>query len=184
MYFEPEKILRIIDLCIEGKEVGFKALFFEYHAFGKVIALRHASNPEDAEEILNDTFLKIYNNIKNYDKAKSFKAWFRKIIINTCIDYYRRQNKMNFEFSDDTTQNQNEADEKISFLSAEEILIEVQKLTPALRTVFLLHAVEGYEHKEIAGILQISEITSRTSFHKAKEKLQILLINKGLLNPK
>lgn len=180
MNFEPDNIIRIIDFCIEGKETGYRDLFFEYHAFGKIICLRHCSNNEDAEEILNDTFIKVFKSLNTFDKTKSFKAWFRKILINSCIDFYRRKSKLVFESSDNLNYYP-DITEKIDAIdewSVDDILKEIQKLSPASRTVFLLHAVEGYSHKEIAEMLKINEITSRTNYHKARAKLQVILLNK------
>jgi RNA polymerase sigma-70 factor, ECF subfamily len=174
--FEPAHIERIIDACLAGKETGYRDLFNEYFSFGKVICLRHASSAQEAEEILDDVFMKVFKSLPNYDRKKPFKAWFRTIIVHTCIDYYRSKNKLEFEYNDALASPTEHAETVLDKFGAEEILGIVQhSLSPAYRTVFLLHAVEGYSHPEIAVLLKINEITSRTNYFKARAKLQSLL---------
>lgn len=173
--YDKVNIETIIKDCIAGKQSGYKALFYMYYPFGKTVSIRHATSKEEAEEILDDAFIKVFKNIATYDIKKPFEAWFRVIIINTCIDYYRQRNKLEFEFDDSKYNETSQMENIIDKFGAEEILAIVQKLSPAYRTVFLLYAVEGYTHSEIAAKLQINEITSRTNFVKARAKLQNLM---------
>jgi RNA polymerase sigma-70 factor, ECF subfamily len=174
--FETENIETIVDACVIGLKSGQRDLYKLFFGYGKSICLRYSSNREDAEEILNDGFMKVFKKISTYDKSKSFKAWFRTILVNTCIDYYRSKNKLTYEFDDAHYEGIYEEENAVDRMAAADILILVQSLSPAYRTVFLLYAVEGYSHKEIAETLSINEVTSRTNFMKAKIKLQKMII--------
>jgi RNA polymerase sigma-70 factor, ECF subfamily len=175
LYFESKNIDSILASCKKGSKEGQKELYRLYFGFGKSICLRYSQSKEDAEEVLNDGFMKVFNKIESYDSSKSFKAWFHTILVNTCIDYYRKKNKLIFEFDDAHYEGIFEEESAIDKISAEDILAMVQRLSPAYRTVFLLYAVDGYSHKEIATMLKINEVTSRTNFMKAKLKLQKMI---------
>ncbi len=172
MTFDSQNIDQLLNACVAGIEQAQKILYKNYFSFGKSICLRYSSSREDAEEILNDSFMKVFKNLHKYDRQNPFKAWFRTICVNTSIDYYRRKDKLNYEFDDQHYEAEYHEPNAFEQISAEEILAQVQKLPPSYRTVFLMYAVDGYSHKEIADILNISEVTSRTNFLKARQKLQ------------
>jgi RNA polymerase sigma factor (sigma-70 family) len=146
------------------------------------ICRRYALNDDDAAEVLNDGFLKVFTHIDKYDPAKPFKPWIARIITNTAIDHYR----MNLKFSDHDDVNDHEdighAAAIYEQLAYKDLLILVQKLSPAYRTVFNLHAIDGYSHEEIASLLKISTGTSKSNLFKARqqlrEKLMVLNMNK------
>ncbi len=175
MNFNNNDIESIIDSCIAGIESGQKVLYKLYFSYGKSICLRYSSNKEDAEEVLNDGFMKVFKHIHKYDRMKPFKAWFRTILVNTCIDFYRKKDKLNYEFDDVRYEGIYQEENAFERLAADDILAMVQKLSPSYRTVFLLYAVDGYSHKEIADLLNINEVTSRTNFLKARNKLQVMI---------
>ncbi len=134
--------------------------------------MRYAGSSDEVDEMVNDGFLKIFSKISFYDSSQSFEAWFRTVVVRTCIDYYRK-NSPKVTLVDISTGPQVESDDYlIERLSAEEILELVQKLPPSYRTVFSLFAVEGYSHGEIAELLNINEGTSRSNLAKARIKLQ------------
>jgi RNA polymerase sigma-70 factor (ECF subfamily) len=141
------------------------------------ISLRYANNRDEASEILNDAFMKIFGNLKKFDLSKPFKPWLRKILVNTAINHYhKKQREMNVE---EMRNARNEADtEKIlSAISYQEIIGLLQELPPAYRTVFNLYVIEGYSHDEIAAMLNIATGTSKSNLFKAKEQLKIILTN-------
>jgi RNA polymerase sigma-70 factor, ECF subfamily len=173
--FESENIDKIIDSCIAGIEAAQKAMYKLYFGYGKSICLRYSSNREDAEEVLNDAFMKVFKNISKYDRIKPFKAWFRTILVNTCIDFYRKKDKLNYEYDDAHYEAIYQEENAVDRMAADDILRLVQKLAPSYRTVFLLYAVDGYSHKEIGDLLNINEVTSRTNFMKARNKLQLMI---------
>ncbi len=138
--------------------------------------MRYAKNKEEGEEMVNNGFLKVFAKLDLYDSSQPFEAWFRTIMIRTCIDYFRKHSPK-VDFVDVEEQYNLEYSESlIDNLDAEYILELVQKLPPAYRTVFSLNAIEGYSHAEIAEMLQIQEGTSRSNLAKARQKLQEWII--------
>ncbi|GEO03388.1 DNA-directed RNA polymerase sigma-70 factor [Adhaeribacter aerolatus] len=158
--------------CLKGKQSAQRQLFEQYYSFAKSICLRYAANTEEAEEMLNDGFLKVLAKLPYYDPSQPFEAWFRTVVVRTSIDYYRR-NHLRISIIDiqDAPEIQFD-DELIQKLSADEIMALVQKLPPAYRTAFSLYVVDGYSHAEIAEMLGINEGTSRSNLAKARLKLQ------------
>lgn len=139
------------------------------------ISLRYAGNRDEASEILNDAFMKIFINLKKFDLSKPFKPWLRKIVVNTAINHFhKKQREIQVE---DMQKARNEGDtEKIlSGISYQEVIGLLQKLPPSYRTVFNLYVIEGYSHDEIATMLNIATGTSKSNLFKAKEQLKIIL---------
>ena len=179
MYIDDDKSDAIIDACQAGKESGYKAMYLQYYAFGKSICTRHSKKVEDVEEILSDVFMKVFKNINRFEKHKPFKAWFRTIAVNTCIDFYRANNQLQFSTTELDFQIVCEKENVLDNYGYQELLILIQKLPTTFRMVFLLFVVEGYSHKEIAEKLNINEITSRTSLNKARAELQKMILAKS-----
>lgn len=134
------------------------------------VALRFASSREMAEEIVNDSFLKIFSKIESHNSDKSFKAWVRKIVVNTSLDYNRKDLK-SFDTVELIEERHDAVEEDFKFPQAEEIIGLLQKLSPMYRMVFNLHVMEDYSHEEIAQMLGISVNTSRANLSRAKEKV-------------
>ncbi len=162
----------VIEGCKNWQALDQTQLFENYYGLAKRICMRYAGSSDEVDEMVNDGFLKIFSKISFYDSSQSFEAWFRTVVVRTCIDYYRK-NSPKVTLVDISTGPQVESDDYlIERLSAEEILELVQKLPPSSRTVFSLFAVEGYSHGEIAELLNINEGTSRSNLAKARIKLQ------------
>jgi RNA polymerase sigma-70 factor (ECF subfamily) len=139
------------------------------------ICLRYTRNEEDAIEVLHNGFLKVYKNIHTYDTSKaSLYTWIRKIVVNSAIDFIRQRSRF-------STVELEKAEEPgidavaIQRLSAQELLRLVQQLSPATQTVFNLYVIEGYNHREIANLIGISEGTSKWHLSEARRQLQLLL---------
>jgi RNA polymerase sigma-70 factor (ECF subfamily) len=124
------------------------------------------------EEMINDGFLKIFNNLSKYDSAQPFKAWVRTIMVNTAIDYYRSNKKYQLHVTINEIELTDFNDDVISQLSVEEIMGLISKLSPMYRMVFMLYVVEGYKHKEIAEMLGVNEGTSKSQLSHARKALQ------------
>ena len=152
-----------------------KLLYEEFYAYALSICLRYADNRDEASEILNDGFMKIFTNIKLYDLSKAFKPWLRKIMVNTAINNYHKKQRNIQAAEIDQAKNQSEAENIISGISYQEIIAMLQKLPPAYRTVFNLHVLEGYKHEEIAQMLDITVGTSKSNLFKAKESLKKIM---------
>jgi len=154
-----------------------KMLYQEFYAYGMSICLRYADNRDEAAEILNDGFMKVFQNIARFDLTRPFKPWLRRIIVNTAINHYHQKNRA-IKAEELNRVNQNATEEKIlSGISYDEILEMLRKLPPAYRTVFNLHVIEGYKHEEIAAMLGVSVGTSKSNLFKAKEQLRRILNN-------
>lgn len=135
--------------------------------------MRYGSDYVQAEEMVNDAFLKVFNHIHSFNEMQSFHAWFKTITVRTCIDYYRKYSpKVALVDVNEMPQLEINQVEVLDQLSAEEILELVQKLPPSYRTVFSLFVIDGYSHAEIAEMLNINEGTSRSNLVKARGKLQ------------
>ncbi len=173
--FSENNLESIIKACLERNQNAQSLLYKQFFGYSKSVCLRYSSNQEEAKEILNEGFLKVFNNLEKYLPELSFKAWLRTIMVNTAINYYRDNKKYNQEISFDGVEDPIYDDDIINKISADEILILVQKLPPSYRTVFVMHVVDGYNHREIGEILEINEGTSRSNFMKARVKLQSLI---------
>ncbi len=180
MFFKKQKttfdtLESLIEGCKAQNEIAQKLLYKQFFAYAKSISLRYAANSEEASDILNESFLKIFRKIELYEAGQSFKMWLRTIVINTSIDHFRRNKKYSHVLDIDVANEIPFTDNIIDTLSAEEILDMVQQLAPAYRTVFMLYVVDGFNHREIGELLTISEGTSKSHLAKAREKLQILI---------
>lgn len=140
------------------------------------ITLLYADSKEEAVTILNDAFLKVFDNIRSYDMKRPFKPWLRKIIVNTAINHFQKHKKRREWEKSGSSEYEIATEEMIiSGISYLEIIEMVQQLTPVYRTVFNLYVIEGYKHHEIAEKLGISEGTSKSNLAKAKKNLRLIL---------
>jgi RNA polymerase sigma-70 factor (ECF subfamily) len=140
------------------------------------ICLRYSRSHEEAVEIVNDGFIKIFGKLNHYTKGLSFKGWLRKIMINSAIDYYRRNEKHYHSLDISHGQYEESADSVLDKLTEREIIAVIQSLPPSYRMVFNLHVIEGYKHDEIAHLLNISTGTSKSNLAIARNKLQKILL--------
>ena len=139
------------------------------------ISLRYASNRDEASEILNDAFMKIFTNLKRFDLSKPFKPWLRKIVVNTAINHYhKKQREMQVE-EVQKAKNESDTEKILSGISYQEVIGLLQKLPPAYRTVFNLYVIEGYTHEEIAELEKIPLGTVKTRIRNALIQLRELL---------
>lgn len=136
------------------------------------ISLRYARNRDEAAEVLNDSFLKVFENISKYNTGQPFKAWLRRIIINTAIDYYRK-NKKHHELLDiENTETELIDYGLIEKFEIEDLQVLLNVLPEKYRITFNLYEIEGYNHNEIAGLLNIAPGTSRSNLTRAKALLR------------
>jgi RNA polymerase sigma-70 factor (ECF subfamily) len=140
------------------------------------ICLRYSRTRQEAIEILNDGFLKIFTKLDKYSPGLSFKGWLRKVMINSAIDYFRRNEKhyhaLDISHAHYESTNENILDQ----LSEQEIIAAIQRLPPSYRMVFNLFVIEGYKHEEIANMLNISVGTSKSNLAVSRNKLQKMLL--------
>jgi len=140
------------------------------------ISLRYASSRQQAQEILNDSFLKVFESITAAPDILSFKAWLRRIVINTALDAYRRNKRLGW------TENLETAEQETSFpetiidqLTAEEIIALLDLIPTVWKLVFNLHEIEGYGHEEIGKLLSFPASHSRTYLTRARQRLRTLI---------
>ncbi len=167
-----------INACRRNERWAQKCLYEEHYPSMMGVCLRYSNNEQDALDILHEGFIKVFRNISKYQVGTSLSAWIRRIMVNTAIDYYRKNIRRRTEDLDMAFDVRSPDADAVSQCSEKEILEAVQLLTPAYRTVFNLYIIEGYSHKEIASDLGITESTSRSNLVKARSKLKEILANK------
>ena len=176
--FSEEDLDSIIAACQKQDMKAQRVLFKKFFSYGKAISRRYATNEEEAEEIMNDGFLKMYKNLDKFDPSRSFKAWLKKIIINTSIDYYRKSISLkhaHYTVAIDDVEITDLSDDAIGKIAVDELLQLIQQLTPAYRMVFTLFVIDGYSHREIAELMGIKEGTSKSNLRDARVKMQYLI---------
>ena len=139
------------------------------------LCLRYAANAEEAEDILQEGFIKVFKKIASFRREGSFEGWIRRIFVNTAIEHYRK--KMYLQPITEHEENTVEGSylSVLDNLAEKDIINLVQQLSPGYRTVFNMYVVEGYSHKQIAEQLGISEGTSKSQLSRAKQILQDLV---------
>jgi RNA polymerase sigma factor (sigma-70 family) len=174
-----------VGACALNNRESQKVIYSSFYGYAMAICDRYTSKQDDAVEILNDGFLKIFKEIHHYkpaytDVVSSFKGWLRKIMVYTAIDHYRKYHKhqMVTQLDDVVYQMASVNEDALDKLSYEEIIRAVQDLSPGYRTVFNLFVIEGLSHDEIAKQLSISIGTSKSNLFKARLQLQKILLNK------
>lgn len=164
----------LIDQIKKSNEAAEYKLFRQYFSYIKSICIRYATNEDEVQEMVNDTFLKIFRHIEKYDPEFEFKPWIRKICINCCLTYNKKYFSEQIKVSLDEIREieTDKAYESIAeSLSPNECLLMLNKLTPQYRTVFNLFVFEDMKHHEIAGELNISVGTSKSNLNRSKSQL-------------
>ena len=183
-----EELSLHIERCALNNRESQKKIYTSFYGYAMAVCDRYTNNQDDALEILNDGFLKIFKEIYRYkpaysDVISSFKGWLRKIMVYTAIDHFRKNHKYAFtaELDNGVIQVSAQTETALDRLSYEEIIRSVQKLTPGYRTVFNLFIIEGFTHEEISEKLGISTGTSKSNLAKARRQLQKILFQENLI---
>lgn len=174
----------LIKQCIKNDRAAQNELFRQYKDSLYFTSLKYCRNEVDAEDNLHDAFITIFQKIKTYKNKGSFEGWMKRITIYKAIDKYKAIKPVNIEIKDDILEDTVTVEENVN-LDLEQILKLIQDLPDQYRLVFNLFQMEGYSHNEIASVLNISEGTSKSNYHRAKLILRgkIMEINESL-NPK
>ena len=181
---ENNKELKIVvEGCVKGKRKHQKKLFELFYGKMMGVCLRYAKNNDEAKDMVQNGFIKVYAKLDIFNFSGSLEGWIRRIMVNTAIDHIRKNKNNPFSIEDDARFKNLEEDipfdleenENETKLKAEQAISAISKLSPAYKTVFNLYVIEGYTHKEIADYLNISEGTSKSNLAKAKQKLRLLL---------
>ncbi len=172
MHYEEKKELQsLIAACRKNNRHAQELLHREFYGFAMGIVRRYAKSREEAIEIVNDGFFKVLTSLDKYSEDLSFPGWVRKIMVNTSIDHFRKNekhyNSIDISYSKDSSPDP----DAISKLTEEEILLAISQLPASYRMVFSLHVIEGYSHEEISKALGISIGTSKSNLSVARTKL-------------
>ena len=163
----------LITHCLDGDSHALNELYNRYSPKLWGICLRYAKNEMSAEDIMQEGFIRIYRYLEHYKGKGSFEGWMRRTMVNTAINYYKKNLRTGNESQFDEAYGVSSTSaDAISVLSTEEILKLVSKMPDGYRTVFNMYVVDGYSHKEIAEELKISENTSKSQLSRARSFLK------------
>ena len=167
---------KLIEKCKQKDRNAFNHLFNTYSRVLMGISIRYANDVAEAEDILQESFIKIFHQIETYESKGSFEGWLKRIVVNTAINYFNSKKVRidgggNADDYDMEDQNFNIEDE----LNGNELLEIINQIPEGYRVIFNLNVVEGYTHKEIAEQFNITEGTSKSQLSKAKAMLRKIL---------
>ena len=165
---------KIVEGCISGKRRAQNQLYQKYAPGMLGVCLRYSKNIAEAEDILQEGFIKVFKNIKNFRKEGSFEGWIRRIIINSAITHINK-NKIIFREIDEEKleyPEEQESNESFAPVNQEVLLNLIQNMPDGYRMVMNLYVFEGFSHKEVSEVLRISESTSKSQLSKARKYLK------------
>ena len=165
----------IVAACVRQERWAQKRLYEDHYSVMMAVCLRYTSNESDALDLMHEGFIKVLTNIHKYQHETAVGAWIRRIMVNNCIDYYRKMSRRRTEELDQAVTLKSSDADAISQFGEREILAAIQKLPPTYQAVFNLYILEGFSHKEIGEQLGITESTSRSNLVKARVKLKMFL---------
>ena len=173
----------IIKGCIKNNATAQRELYNRFSPKMLAVCYRFAHNREDAEDMLQEGFIKVFTQIRTFENRGAFEGWIRRIIVHTCINILKKNKK----FSDTVDIMQATGlfvreDSVPSIIQAKQIVECIRLLPVGYRTVLNLYAIEGYSHRDIATMLEIEESTSRSQYTRAKAMLESILVRKKILS--
>lgn len=164
---------QLINECKKGNRLAQKELYDKYSRKMMGVCLRYINEKETARDILQDGFVKVFTSIGTFSGIGSFEGWIRKIFVNCALEFLRKSDVLREATEwDNITEPVPAGDSVISELSAADLMKLIQELPTGFRMVFNLFAIEGYSHKEIGDMLNITESTSRSQYTRARQLLQ------------
>lgn len=172
----------IVEDCKRGNR---KAQFELYSLYSKAmynVCLRLLKNEIDAEDLLQNSFIDVFTKLNSFRYQSSVGAWIKRIVINNCINFLKRKRIFFEEWDDKMVNIQDEGPNAVSGLNVEVVKKALYQLPEGYRMVFSLYMLEGYDHKEIAQILNVSEATSKSQYSRAKKKLKELIQSRQFTN--
>jgi RNA polymerase sigma factor (sigma-70 family) len=158
--------------CINGDRKYQELLYLKYSRKMMGICYRYTNKKEDAEDLLQDAFIKIFSRLHQFRREGSFEGWIRKIVLSTIYDSFRKKTFLVVLSENNITEELEEESELFPEVDFQHLIEAIRELSPGYRTVFNMRAVEGYTHKEIALMLGISTGTSKSQFFAARKALQ------------
>jgi RNA polymerase sigma factor (sigma-70 family) len=166
----------LVEGCAKGERPAQQELFNRFSGKMLSVCKRYAENQEEAEDMLQEGFLKVFVKIEFFKNEGSLEGWIRRIMVNTALDLLRKNKNLKNNVDLETTYNLSSNQENaLQSLGAEELMKMLNEMPVGYRTVFNLFVIEGYSHKEIGEMLEISENTSKSQFSRARAHLKNLL---------
>lgn len=162
----------LINGCIDGNRRMQEELYRRFSPRMYAVCLRYAGTAEEAQDILQEGFIKVFKKLNTFRGEGSFEGWIRRIFVNTAIEHFRRKKYMQPVTEKEENTLEGNYLTILDDLAERDIMALVQQLSPGYRTVFNMYVVEGYTHKEIGDMLNISEGTSKSQLSRAKVILQ------------
>ena len=179
VYMTEEAILQG---CVHNQPVAQRELYNRFSPKMLAVCYRFAHNREDAEDMLQEGFIKVFSQIHTFQNKGAFEGWIRRIIVHTCINHLKKNKRFNESVDIVHANGILVREESVpSIVQAKQIVECIRLLPIGYRTVLNLYAIEGYSHKEIAEMLDIEESTSRSQYTRAKQMLEEILLKKKII---
>ncbi|WP_394368097.1 RNA polymerase sigma factor [Mucilaginibacter rigui] len=174
MFLEPKTTIdHLVQCCKAGQRKAQELLYKQFASKMLGVCMRYATDKMEAEDMLQNGFIKVFQKIADYRGDGSFEGWVRRIMVHSSIEYYRRHHKMMQVVDIDTAGHEPSVNAAAaSSLEAKDLLVMIKALSPGYRMVFNLYAIDGYSHKEIAEIMGISEGASKSQLSRARAILK------------
>ena len=168
-----ENIKDMLDGSLANKRKAQEMLFRSFYGFAMNVALRYSRDEMDAADIVSHAFIKIFKSLHSFDNTRgSLHAWIKKIVVNEGLDHFKSRTRFSESLELETVPEPEINNSVLEQMGADEIMEMVKQLPPATHAVFILYAVEGYNHREIGEKLNISEGTSKWHLSEARKTLQ------------
>jgi RNA polymerase sigma-70 factor (ECF subfamily) len=180
-YLTTPKVIKAVQ---RGENWAMKAIYDHYSGLFFAIALRYCSDSQEAEDHVQEAFVRIFKSAKGFAFQGSFEGWMKRILVNHCLNGLKKNRvlKNHEEISDHMKASYSTSANIVEGMNADEILRCIQKLPPGYRTVLNMYILEGFSHREIGEHLGITESSSRSQLTKARLKLKGILAEEGLLD--
>lgn len=165
----------IVQLCLQNDTMAQNELYRRYAGKMMGACMRYTRNRDDAADVLQDGFVKVFLHLRSFKGEGSFEGWIKRIMINTALKHYRKNLKFKDEVDIDMAYDVGFDNQIVSNMSAAELMGQVQKMPDGYRTIFNLYVIEGFQHNEIGEMLGISEGTSKSQLSRARSYLMNII---------
>jgi len=173
----------ILQGCLQNNAAAQKKLYEMYSPKMLAVCYRYAHNKEDAEDMLQEGFIKVFAQMHTFENRGAFEGWIRRIVVHTCINILKRNKKFNESVDLIHANSLHVKEDAIpSVLQAKQVVECIRLLPIGYRTVLNLYAIEGFSHREIGSMLDIEESTSRSQYTRAKAMLEDILLRKHIIH--
>lgn len=168
----------LIQKCCDGNRIAYREFYARYVGELMAIAMRYMKTRQEAEDVLQDAFIKAYKNLATFNQESSLKTWLTRIVINTALNALRKEHQ-NYSWSLSEAYDIKDDSLPLDNFQYTQLIEFIQQLPGGCRTVFNLYALEGYTHREISEMLNISLGTSKSQYFRAKQLLQEIILSEN-----